>query len=130
MSKRNYSAFRLSIFFNKGFLFYLEYNLKLFFYLIFKKSDILLSNDLDTICANFFASKLKKNTLIYDSHEIFTEVPELNGRPVVKCIWLLIERFFSKKFKLPTLLAIVFLNTIVKNMVFQCQLFLIFLCLE
>ena len=57
LSKRNYSAVRLNIFFNKGFLFYLEYNLKLFFYLISKKSDILLSNDLDTICANFSASK-------------------------------------------------------------------------
>ncbi len=97
LSKRNYSAVRLNIFFNKGFLFYLEYNLKLFFYLISKKSDILLSNDLDTICANFFASKLKKSKLIYDSHEIFTEVPELNGRPFVKFIWLLIERFFIKK---------------------------------
>ncbi|MAQ31563.1 MAG: glycosyl transferase group 1 [Flavobacteriales bacterium] len=99
LSKRHYSAVRLSMFFNKGFLFYLEYNLKLFFYLISKKSDILLSNDLDTICANFFASKLKKNKLIYDSHEIFTEVPELNERPFVKFIWLLIERFFIKKIK-------------------------------
>jgi len=37
-------------------------------------------------------SKIKNLPLVYDSHEYFTGVPELNGRPFVKRVWELIER--------------------------------------
>ena len=90
---RNYNCHQLQIVFNKGFLFYLEFNIKLFIFLLFKNCDILLSNDLDTLLPNFLISKLKNNSLVYDSHELFTEVPELLNRKLVKSIWLYIERF-------------------------------------
>ncbi len=82
---------RVRHWFNKGWLFYAEYNMRLLIFLLFSKFDILHSNDLDTLPANFLASRLKRKILIYDSHEFFTEVPELNRRKTVKRIWEAIE---------------------------------------
>jgi len=95
--QRKYATYRLKVFFRKGFLFYLEYNMRLFFFLLINKSDILLSNDLDTLFANFLISKIKKKKLIYDSHELFTELPELIGRTFKKNIWLFMENFFLRR---------------------------------
>ncbi|MGV6860754.1 MAG: glycosyltransferase [Putridiphycobacter sp.] len=93
MPKTDYKTVRFRLPFTKGALFYAVYNLRLFFYLIFHKSDILLSNDLDTLLANYYAKKLKRNCkLIYDSHEFFTGVPELTSRPKIQKIWQRIER--------------------------------------
>jgi glycosyltransferase involved in cell wall biosynthesis len=77
--------------------FYAEYNIRLFFYLCFKRADILLANDLDTLSACWAASKIKRCFLVYDSHELFTEVPELVNRTRVKNAWLTLERFLVPK---------------------------------
>ncbi len=82
---------RFHLVFNSGPAFYLEYNLRLFFFLLNENFDILLSNDLDSLSANFLISRIRNKKLVYDSHEYFTEVPELEGRPNIKKIWLLIE---------------------------------------
>jgi len=97
--QRSYETKRLNLFFTKGALFYFEFNLRLFFHIILNSFDILLSNDLDTLPANFLASKIKNNTLVYDSHEYFTEVPELIDRPVIKSVWETIENFILPKIK-------------------------------
>lgn len=99
LRSRAYDCHRFSLVFKKGFLFYLEFNIRLFFFLLFTKSDILLSNDLDTLLPNFLVSKLKTKKLVYDSHELFVEVPELIHRPMVKRIWLWIERFCLPRIK-------------------------------
>lgn len=83
---------RFKMFFNKGFLFYKFFNIRLFFYLLFHGFDILVANDLDTLLPNYLVARIKHLKLVYDSHEYFTGVPELNGRPFVKCVWTLIER--------------------------------------
>jgi len=83
---------RFSLFFQKGKCFYLEYNLRLFFYLLFQKADIFCAVDLDTIFPNVLVGKLRKIPIIYDAHEYFTEVPELQGREKVKSIWKWVER--------------------------------------
>lgn len=97
MEKRSYQTYRFSMFFQKGPLFYAWFNIRLFFFLLVRKSTILVSNDLDTLLPNYLVSQLFKRKLIYDSHEYFTEVPELISRPKVKAVWEGIEkRIFPK----------------------------------
>ena len=97
--QRKYDTKRFKLFFNKGFLFYAEFNLRLFFFLICSKKDILLSNDLDTLLPNFLVSKLQNKKLVYDSHELFPEIPELVERPRVKKAWESLENFLLPKIK-------------------------------
>ena len=89
--KRPYQTFRFNLFFKKRFVFYLEYNLRLLFVLLFKRKDILLCNDTDALLANFIASKLCRVPLVFDAHELFPELPELVERPRVKRVWEKIE---------------------------------------
>jgi glycosyltransferase involved in cell wall biosynthesis len=97
--KRPYKVIRISLFFNKGFLFYAEFNLRLFFKILFLKKDVLLANDLDTLLPNYLISKIFSKKLVYDSHELFTEVPELSSRPRIRNVWLKIEEFIFPKLK-------------------------------
>jgi len=94
---RSYPCKRFKLWFNKGFLFYANYNIRLLIYLLFSKADILLANDLDTLPANHLASKMKKLHLVYDSHELFTEVPELIHRPRKQEIWKNLEQIILPK---------------------------------
>ena len=99
VDKRLYEVKRFDLLFHKGPQFYAAYNFRLFVFLLFSKFDLLLSNDLDTLAANFLASKIKKKPLVYDSHEYFTEVPELIDRPKVKKIWEWLESKMLPKIK-------------------------------
>lgn len=95
--ERPYKTRRLRLLFRKGVLFYAEYNIRLFLFLLFHKADILISNDLDTLPANYGVSVILHRVLIHDCHEYFRGVPELNGRPVTTSIWKWIEdRIFPR----------------------------------
>jgi len=97
---RLYKCKRFRLLFNKGAFFYAEFNKRLFLYLLFRRTDILVSNDLDTLLANKTALRFKTNCeLVYDTHEYFTEVPELVSRPRIQKIWERIERRIFPKLK-------------------------------
>ncbi|MDP4270341.1 MAG: glycosyltransferase [Bacteroidota bacterium] len=85
--------------FNRGPLFYAEYNLRLFLYGLFHRFDLIVSNDLDTLLACFLLSKIKRIPIVYDSHEYFTESVGLEGRSFQKNIWTFIEMLIVPRLK-------------------------------
>ena len=97
---KSYQTKRLKLFFRNSFLFYAEYNIRLFLYLLFKKTLFLVANDLDSLPANYLIFKIKKNTkIVYDSHEYYTETPELNNRKFVKKVWSFLEKLMLPNIK-------------------------------
>jgi glycosyltransferase involved in cell wall biosynthesis len=99
LQEKTFEQKRLNCFFNKGFLFYSEYNLRLFFYLLGKQMDAICAIDLDTILAALFTSRLKSIPRIYDAHEYFTELKEVRTRPRVKWFWSKVEGYSVPRFK-------------------------------
>lgn len=99
MPQRAYRSKRMKLLFEQGPQFYVCFNIRLFFVLLFHKADLLLANDLDTLGPNYLMSKLKGIPLVYDSHEIFCEVPELQANPSKKKIWESLERRIVPKLR-------------------------------
>ena len=95
--QRNYKTIRFRLLFNKGFLFYAEFNIRLFIFLLFTKKDLLFSNDLDTLLPNYIIGKLQNKKLVFDSHELFSEIPELVNKQQVKKVWLFLEKTIIPK---------------------------------
>jgi glycosyltransferase involved in cell wall biosynthesis len=87
LKKQTFRQTRLKCWVNKGKFFYLEYNIRLLFFLIFSKAEIFSSVDLDTLLANTLASRIRSTRLVFDAHEYFTEVPEVTERKFTKTIW-------------------------------------------
>jgi glycosyltransferase involved in cell wall biosynthesis len=99
IDNRSYKVKRMRLLFNKGPFFYMCFNIRLFFLLLFSRGHILHANDLDTLLPNYLVSKLKRMPLVYDAHELFTEVPELTKRPRVQRIWNRIEKQIFPRLK-------------------------------
>lgn len=77
---------------------YIEFQWKIFFELL-KKADrntVLHANDLDALLPNYLVSKIKKIPLVWDSHEIFTEMPSVTNRWVQK-VWRFLENSLVRK---------------------------------
>jgi len=98
MPTRSYLTHRMMLLFEKGPLFYAEYNLKLFLFLLVHHADIFVSNDLDTLPANYTAFRWfglirgdNAPKLVHDCHEYFRGVPELVGRKMVASTWKWLE---------------------------------------
>ncbi len=114
----NFKQTRLTCKINKGKLFYIEFNLRLLWYLLRQKTNAICAIDLDTILACGITATLNNSTLVFDAHEHFTEVPEVTNRKITKTIWHLIGKIFVPKAKLcytvgPQLAKL--LGTIYKN---------------
>ena len=95
--QQNFDQKRLTCWFEGGALFYLEFNIRLFLFLLFGSYDILYSVDLDTLSSVSLVSILKRKKLIYDAHEYFVEVPELEGAKFKKWVWNLVGRIFIRR---------------------------------
>lgn len=98
VKKELFGQKRLPCLFSRGKSFYLEFNFRLFFYLLFRKMDAVCAIDLDTILPCLFIAKLKKIVRIYDAHELFSEMKEVLSRPVIKRTWDRVERFAVPRF--------------------------------
>ncbi|MGY6563025.1 MAG: glycosyltransferase [Luteibaculaceae bacterium] len=89
---RPYKVIRLKLPFNSGPLFYAALNWNLIKALRPFKFSYVYANDLDTLLAGYNLAKKNKARLVYDSHEFFTEVPELIHRPLKQKIWQWLEK--------------------------------------
>lgn len=97
INPKEYIQTRLNLIFKKGPLFYFELNFRLLFYLLFNKPDIVYSVGADTALAGVLVKKLTKLILIFDAHELFSEVPELLNEGKIKRIWQWIEKLIITK---------------------------------
>lgn len=98
LKDRNYRQKRLPCFFQKGIAFYAEYNLRLFFYLLWIRMDVICAIDLDTILPCYFISLLRRKKRVYDAHELFCEMDEIVTRPRVYKVWKAIEKMCVPQF--------------------------------
>jgi len=94
-----FRTIRFKMIFRRGFLFYKFFNIRLLFCLLFRKFDLLVSNDLDTLPACYLAAILKRRPVVYDSHEYFTGLPELSNRRLVRYVWKTFERTIFPRLK-------------------------------
>lgn len=99
LNKQSYNQKRLNCFFERGMFFYIEFNIRLFFYLLFTGADVISAADIDTALPAFLVSKFRRKKFVFDSHEYFTEVIELQNKPFVKKIWKSIESLVVKRTK-------------------------------
>jgi glycosyltransferase involved in cell wall biosynthesis len=97
LTEEVYSQRRLHPFFTKGKLFYIEYNIRLFFFLFAQQFDIICGIDLDTVLPAWLIAHWKKKKVVYDAHELFPEVPEVIDRRFTKKVWNWVEKFAIKR---------------------------------
>jgi glycosyltransferase involved in cell wall biosynthesis len=114
LSNRSFRQVRLSVFFTRGKLFYLEYQFRLLFFLLFRRFDGINAVDLDTILPCYLISRLKRIPRLYDAHELFCEMQEVVTRPFVYKVWKSVERYcvprFSHGYTVNELIAAEFRN--------------------
>lgn len=91
--KRPYSFFRISLISKSLKTAYFEFNWKLY-HLLKKGADqntVLYANDVDALLPNYLISKKLNIPLIFDSHEIFSEMPAIQGKASQK-LWRYLEK--------------------------------------
>ena len=98
LAQQKFRQTRLTCFFEKGKLFYAEYNLRLFLFLLIRKTDCICAIDLDTILPCYAVSVLKKIPRVYDAHEYFSQMEEVISRPAIYKTWYWIERRMIPRF--------------------------------
>lgn len=87
LTDRPFKQVRLHILTEQGKFMYFYYWINLFFFLLFRKADVLCAIDLDTILPVYYASVLRRRKRVYDAHEIFTDLKEVISRPSVHRMW-------------------------------------------
>ncbi len=86
-----FNQYRFSLKHRSGPRFYYEYNQKLYRYLLKENPAMVYSVDTDTIMGCGRAVKSLGCRFVFDAHEYFTEVPELQNKPLKKWVWNIIQ---------------------------------------
>lgn len=87
----------INTFFKRSFLFYAEYNLRIFIKMLFLKYDSIYTCDADTLLASSILKSIKGKKLIFDAHEYFEESPEIIGHTFTQWFWTQILKFGIKR---------------------------------
>lgn len=85
-------SIRIKVPFRRGPAMYLFFNLILFFRLAFKRFDLCVASDLDTLVPCLAAARLFRKKIIYDSHEYFTGQYGLEEKRLRHFLWKFAER--------------------------------------
>ena len=97
LSEQPFQQYRLACFFERGKWFYVEYQIRLFWFLLRQQPTVLTGIDLDSLLPNFLVSKIKRKPLVYDAHEYYVESPEIVRRPAIKKIWSFLANWLIPK---------------------------------
>ena len=80
-------AVRIRVPFRKGPGMYILFNFLLFWRLLFRRFDLCLACDLDTLVPCYMVTRLSGRRLVYDAHEYFTGQQGLAERRVKHALW-------------------------------------------
>lgn len=94
-----FASRRFRMLFHRGAGFYAFFNLRLFFFLLFRRFDLLVANDLDTLLPAVLVSGWKRKPLVFDAHEYFKGIPEVRENKAAFEVWRRIETFCLKRVK-------------------------------
>jgi len=97
ISVQSFQQTRMSLLFESGKLFYIEYNLRLLLYLLFQRFDAICSIDLDSAVPGILICKWRGKTHFFDAHELFPHVPEVERRPGIQQVWKAVEKWVFAK---------------------------------
>jgi len=75
-----------------GFLFFLLFMFKLFFKTLRSNAGIYLACDLPALFPMALAARFTGARVVYDSREVFTELPEIHNHALKKLFWTLLEK--------------------------------------
>ncbi len=92
-------ACRIRVPFRKGPGMYILFNFFLFWRLLFRRFDLCLACDLDTLVPCYIVTRLSGRRLVYDAHEYFTGQQGLAERRVKHAIWKWTERRILPKIR-------------------------------
>lgn len=90
---------RIRVPFRKGPGMYILFNILLFPQLLFRRFDLCIACDLDTLVPCFTVTRLKGRPLIYDAHEYFTGQQGLAERRIKYLFWKKAEKTFVPHIK-------------------------------
>lgn len=93
LADQPYRQHRLAMWAKRGKLFYVEYQIRLLIFLLFRKMDGICAIDLDSILPCYLISRLRRIPRVYDAHELFCEMQEVVSRPFIHRVWKKVERF-------------------------------------
>jgi glycosyltransferase involved in cell wall biosynthesis len=98
LSTEPYRQHRMKCIFNRGKLFYLEFQCRLLLRLLRERMDVVCAVDLDTALPCYVVSRLRRKPRVMDAHELFSEMKEVVSRPLIRSAWKAIESFVIPRF--------------------------------